>query len=92
KGFAKDKAQLKSYLDLLSKNAPASNWSKDEKLAYWINAYNAYTIQLILDHYPVKSIKDIGAKIKIPFVNTPWDVKFIKIGGETYDLNNLEHG
>ncbi|CCH02979.1 hypothetical protein FAES_4980 [Fibrella aestuarina BUZ 2] len=92
KGFAKDKAQLKSYLDLLSKNAPASNWSKDEKLTYWINAYNAYTIQLILDHYPVKSIKDIGAKIKIPFVNTPWDVKFIKIGGETYDLNNLEHG
>lgn len=92
KGFAKDKAELKSYLDLLSKNAPADSWSKDDQLAYWINAYNAFTIQLILDHYPVKSIKDIGAKVKIPFVNTPWDVKFIKIGGETYDLNNLEHG
>ena len=92
KGFAKDKAELKSYLDLLSKNAPADSWSKDDQLAYWINAYNAFTVQLILDHYPVKSIKDIGAKIKIPFVNTPWDVKFIKIGGETYDLNNLEHG
>ena len=92
KGFVKDKAELKSYLDLLSKNAPADSWSKDDQLAYWINAYNAFTIQLILDHYPLKSIKDIGASIKIPLVNTPWDVKFIKIGGETYDLNSIEHG
>lgn len=92
KGFLKDKADLKAYTDVLSKNAPSDSWSKDDQLAYWINAYNAFTIQLILDNYPVKSIKDIGAKIKIPFVNTPWDVKFIKIGGETYDLNNLEHG
>ena len=92
KGFAKDKTDLKSYLDLLGKNAPADSWSKDDQLAYWINAYNAFTIQLILDHYPIKSIKDIGANIKIPFINTPWDVKFIKIGGETYDLNNIEHG
>ncbi|MEZ0485925.1 DUF547 domain-containing protein [Fibrella aquatica] len=92
KGFQKDKADLKAYTDMLGKNAPASNWSKDDQLAYWINAYNAFTIQLIIDNYPVKSIKDIGSKIKIPFVNTPWDVKFIKIGGETYDLNNIEHG
>ena len=92
KGFQKDKADLKAYTDLLGKNAPSDSWSKDDQLAYWINAYNAFTIQLILDNYPVSSIKDIGSKIKIPFVNTPWDVKFIKIGGETYDLNNIEHG
>lgn len=92
KGFANDKAELTTYLNTLSKNPPATNWSKAEQLAYWINAYNAYTIQLILNHYPVKSIKDIGSKIKIPFVNTPWDIKFIKIGNETYDLNNIEHG
>ena len=92
KGFMADKADLKTYLTLLSNNAPADSWSKDDQLAYWINAYNAFTIQLIVDNYPVKSIKDIGSKIKIPFVNTPWDVKFIKIGGETYDLNNIEHG
>ncbi len=92
KGFKKDEAQLKKYLDLLSSNAPGSKWSKDEKLAYWINAYNAYTVQLILDHYPLKSIKDIGSSIKIPFVNTPWDVKFIEIGGKKMDLNNIEHG
>ena len=92
KGFKKDEAQLKKYLDLISSNAPGSKWSKDEKLAYWINAYNAYTVQLILNHYPLKSIKDIGSSIKIPFVNTPWDVKFIEIGGKKMDLNNIEHG
>lgn len=92
KGFKKDQEQLKKYLDLISNNAPGSKWSEDEKLAYWINAYNAYTVQLILDYYPLKSIKDIGSSIKIPFVNTPWDKKFIKIGGKEMDLNNIEHG
>lgn len=93
-GFAKDQAELKKYLDLVSANAPASSWSTNEKLAYWINAYNAFTIQLILNNADQKitSIKDIGSKIKIPFVNTPWDVKFIKIGGKEMDLNNIEHG
>lgn len=92
-GFKKDQSELKKYLDLLSKNAPNSTWSKDEKLAYWINAYNAFTVQLILDHSDKKltSIKDIGDKIKIPFVNTAWDIKFIKIGDKTLDLNNIEH-
>jgi hypothetical protein len=91
--FKKDYAELKKYLDMLSASAPNDKWSKDEQLAYWINAYNAFTIQLILDNYPgITSIKDIGSKIKIPFVNTPWDVKFITIGGTKMDLNNIEHG
>ncbi len=90
-GFIKDKGVFQSYLDLLSQNHPnSSNWSKDEQLAYWINAYNAFTIKLIIDYYPVQSIKDIAGSI--PFVNSPWDVKFIEIEGETYDLNNIEHG
>ena len=93
-GFAKDKAQLDDYLSLVSNNAPASSWTTNEKLAYWINAYNAFTVKLILDHRKedISSIKDIGSKVKIPFVNTPWDVKFIKIGGKEMDLNNIEHG
>ncbi|MCU0327271.1 MAG: DUF547 domain-containing protein [Spirosomaceae bacterium] len=93
-GFKKDRAELKKYLELVSENAPNDKWSKDEQLAYWINAYNAYTIELILEHYDknIKSIKDIGDKIKIPFVNTPWDIKFITIGGKKMDLNNIEHG
>ena len=90
-GFDKDRNELKKYLDLLQINAPNDAWSESEKLAYWINAYNAFTIELVLQHYPIESIKDIGSKIQIPFVNTPWDIKFIKIGGRELDLNNIEH-
>ncbi len=92
KGFKADEKEFNQYLDLLSKNPPAANWSKNEQMAYWINAYNAYTIRLILDHYPVKSIKDIGSKIKIPFVTTPWAAKFFTIGGDKMSLDNIEHG
>ena len=59
-------------------------------MAYWINAYNAFTVELVLDHYPVESIKDI--KRGIPFVNSVWDIRFIRIQGEEYDLNRIEHG
>lgn len=92
KGMKSDEKQLKKYLDMISANPPTDAWSKNEKMAYWINAYNAFTVQLILNHYPVESIKDIGSKIKIPFVTTPWASKFFKIGGESMSLDNIEHG
>ena len=90
KGFKQDKGELDSYLKLLSDNPPQSNWSENDQKAFWINAYNAFTVALIVKHYPVKSIKDIGGKIYK--VNTPWDIRFITIGGKKYDLNNIEHG
>ena len=65
---------LNDYLNDLASNSPKDNWSNAETKAYWINAYNAYTIQLILDNYPLKSIKDL---------NDPWDQTFFKINGET---------
>ena len=90
-GFIQDSQLLNQYLDLLQSAHPNDqNWSRDEQLAYWINAYNAFTVQLIIRHYPVESIKDI--KRGIPFVNTVWDIKFIRIEGHAYDLNNIEHG
>ena len=90
KGFRSDSAALNQYLAVLEKAHPNDKyWSRDEQMAYWINAYNAYTVQLIVRNYPVKSIKDI--KNGIPFVNTVWDIKFIKIEGYKYDLNNIEH-
>ncbi len=89
--FHQDTLALNQYLDLLSSAHPNDkHWSRDEQLAYWINAYNAFTIKLMLKHYPIKSIKEI--KKGIPFVNTVWDIKFIEIEGNTYDLNNIEHG
>jgi Protein of unknown function, DUF547 len=91
KGFLTDSVQFNSYLDLLSRNHPnEKNWSKEERLAYWINAYNAFTIKLICNYYPVKSIKDI--KSGIPFVSDTWTISFIKIEGKTYNLNDIEHG
>ncbi|MBI1228078.1 MAG: DUF547 domain-containing protein [Bacteroidetes bacterium] len=90
KGMVRDSAELNNYLHLLESSHPQRIWSKAEQKAFWINAYNAYTVKLIVDHYPVASIKDI--KNGIPFVNTVWDIKFIKIQGEEYDLNAIEHG
>jgi hypothetical protein len=92
KGFKADQTAFNHYLNQLSKNPPAASWSKAEQMAYWINAYNAFTIRLILDHYPVQSIKDIGSKIQIPLVTTPWAAKFFSIGGEKMSLDNIEHG
>lgn len=88
-GLKKDQKVLDSYLTLLSSTPPSASWSRAEQLAYWINAYNAFTISLVVRHYPVASIKEIRPGIS--FINSVWDIKFIKIGKETYDLNNLEH-
>ena len=91
KSFIKDSIQFNKYLDLLSTHLPnEKNWSRDERLAYWINAYNAFTIKLIMNHYPVKSIKDI--KKGIPMVSDTWTIDFIIIEGKKYNLNNIEHG
>lgn len=90
KGFIRDSMELNRYLDQLSAVHPDDkSWSRNEQMAYWINAYNAFTIRLIVRNYPVESIKDI--KKGIAFVNSVWDIKFIKIQGFTYDLNNIEH-
>ncbi|WP_229728649.1 DUF547 domain-containing protein [Hymenobacter glacieicola] len=90
-GFKADEKEFNQYLASLSKNPPAAGWSKPEQMAYWINAYNAYTLRLILDHYPLQSIKDIGSKIQIPFVTTPWAAKFFSIGGQKMSLDHIEH-
>lgn len=92
KGFLADSIALTAYLETLRTNPPDKSWTSDEQIAFWINAYNAFTIKLILKYYPIKSIKDIGSSIQIPFVNTPWDIKFIRIGKDRLDLNNIEHG
>lgn len=82
--FKKDAPRLEKYLSSLSEHPPQDDWTKNEKMAYWINAYNAFTIKLILDNYPLKSIMDLhGGKA--------WDQKFIRIGGKEYSLNNIEH-
>ena len=85
-GFKTDRESLNSYLNLLKNNHPKSSWSKNQQMAYWINAYNAFTVDLILRNYPLKSINDISKGGK-----KPWDIAFIKIGDKTYTLNDIEH-
>ena len=75
---------LDKYLNQLENNAPDASWPRDEAMAFWINAYNAYTLKLIVDNYPVASIKDLKG-------GNPWDVKWINIGGKSLSLNNIEH-
>jgi hypothetical protein len=82
KGFTKDITALQTYLDYLGKNSPADGASKPEKLAYYINLYNAVTVKLILDNYPTKSIKDI---------KNPWGKNSVQIGNENISLGDLEH-
>ncbi|NVJ85691.1 MAG: DUF547 domain-containing protein [Algoriphagus sp.] len=92
KGFIKEKEKLENYLEILSQNAPdRESWTKEEQLAYWINAYNAFTVKLIVDHYPVKSIRDLGPKLKIPLVNDVWHYEFFEINGEKSSLDEIEH-
>ena len=86
----KNPEKLEAYLDLLRENHPSEEWTEEEKLAYWINAYNAFTLDLIVRNYPLESIKDIR-RWSLPFLNSAWDIKFIEIQNEKYSLNNIEH-
>jgi hypothetical protein len=84
-----DRQALRSYLDSLEA-VRVSEMNRDEQRAYWINLYNALTVLLILEHYPVKSIRDI--KISPGFFSSgPWDKKLLVIEGEKVSLNDIEH-
>ncbi|HKQ25224.1 MAG TPA: DUF547 domain-containing protein [Burkholderiales bacterium] len=89
-GFKTDRQDLKSYLDGLSvvTQADYDTWKKPQKLAFLINAYNAYTIELILTEYPkVKSIKDLGS-----LITSPWKKRFFSLLGKQRSLDDVEHG
>jgi hypothetical protein len=89
KSLAENQGDLDTYLKQLEalKKIEFNKFSKDEQLAFWINAYNAYTLKLIIKNYPVKSIKDIGG-----LFSGPWDQKFIYLMGKNMTLNKIEHG
>ncbi|MEM6395885.1 MAG: DUF547 domain-containing protein [Bacteroidota bacterium] len=75
-----EQATLDGFLEATASGPPSGTLAAR---AYWINQYNAYTIKLILDNWPVSSIKNLhGGK--------PWDVKWINVGGETLSLNQIE--
>ncbi len=88
-GLKNDEGKLDRYLEYFAGTDP-EHMSKNDRFAFYINAYNAYTLKLILDNFkndrPPASIKDIGG-----FFTKPWSIKFAKIGGKTLTLDNIEH-
>jgi hypothetical protein len=88
-GFARDRAALKAVLDGYSKVSKADfdKWPKAQQQAFLINAYNAFTVELILTKYPdLKSIRDLGS-----FVSKPWSKKFFTLFGQESYLDYIEH-
>lgn len=81
-GLKSKRSVLTSYIKALGENVPNESWSQEEKLAYWMNAYNAMTIDLILRNMPLTSIKDI---------KKPWDQRLWKLDKKWYNLNEIEH-
>ncbi len=82
-----DKAKLDAYIDTLSKSGPP-NGSDEAIMAYWFNLYNAETVSVVIDNYPVKSIREIGGSLFSP---GPWDAKTLTVAGKPMSLNNIEH-
>lgn len=86
---APDRAALKDYLRMLQ-SVMVRDLNRNEQLAYWVNLYNALTVDLILDHYPVVSIRDIDISPGL-FARGPWDAKLVTIDGLELSLNDIEH-
>ncbi len=81
-GFRRDIKGLNEFLRELASTKITPAWSKKDKMAYWINVYNAYTVKLVVDHFPLESIKQL---------ESPWDKKFFTINGKLMSLGEVEH-
>lgn len=84
-----DKYALKQYIKNISKR-PISRFNRQQQRAFWINLYNALTVDIILDHYPVKSILEIKLSSGL-FTRGPWKKKIVTIEGEELSLDDIEH-
>jgi len=83
------KRELSDYIGTLART-PVSKLSRDEQLAYWINLYNAATVQVAVEHYPVASIRDIDISPGL-FASGPWDAPVVSVEGQNLTLNDIEH-
>jgi hypothetical protein len=86
---AQDRAGLDAYLAMLA-GVPVTKLSRREQMAYWINLYNALTVRVVLDHYPVASIRDIDISPGL-FSSGPWRAQLITVEGEQLSLDDIEH-
>lgn len=84
---ATDAERLQTYLNALAAIDPRT-LNRDEQFAYWVNLYNALTVQLVMAHPEEKGIKQMGGSF-LPF--GPWDDELIQIAGQPVTLNDIEH-
>lgn len=84
-----DHGLLKKYLRVLSTTA-ISDFSQAEQMAYWINLYNALTVDVVLENFPVESILDIGISPGL-FTVGPWGKKLVDVEGQSLSLDDIEH-
>jgi len=82
-----DRGLLNNYLKKLESTA-VSSFSRPQQRAFWINLYNASTVNLILEHYPLESITKISFSF---FSFGPWDEELLTVEGEELSLNDIEH-
>jgi len=81
--------ELRQYLDLLQQTDVA-NLDRPAQFAYWVNLYNALTVKVVIDHYPLPSITDIDISPGF-FSNGPWGKKLAQVSGEALSLDDIEH-
>ena len=92
----KSSRALAPYVEMLAGVDP-ERLTADEQIAFWINAYNANTLKLVVDNYPTSSIKKLvpfapfGLKLFIPVANSPFALDFVRVGGKKMSLDNIEH-
>lgn len=87
---AADHTRLKAYLATLEAARP-TGMSRDHQFAYWVNLYNAKTVDVVLDHYPVKSIRDINLGGGGLFGRGPWKKAILTVEGADLSLDDVEH-
>jgi len=85
-----DKDALNAYINRLS-GSKVTELNRSEQKAFWVNLYNALTVKVILDHYPLKSIRDIDISPGF-FSSGPWGAKLLTVEGRKISLNDIEHG
>lgn len=89
RGLKQDEAAVGRYLGALSgvSREQYDSWTREQRLAFLINSYNAFTVRLVIEHYPLQSIKDVGS-----LFNSPWKREFIPLLGQILSLDQIEHG
>ena len=84
KGLVANITQLEEYISNLTSMGIQAHYSRNDKLAFWINLYNAVTLKLVCDNYPISSITEINE-------GKPWDINLVEVQGKKYSLNEIEN-